>query len=176
MPDSILSNRSRSSRSRSTRSRSTRSKHVHWKPTKHIIEIPLRNCDNEIPEMKKEILRHYENLLKYTCCDAEGCDVLGDQLQQAQYTCNDLFGSARHTQDPSKFVHSPDSKGNLHNNTRCEHLKNRKIEIGEKALKYERKTRNNNNNWRSKQINYERRTQSMGGKRRTHNRRSNKKK
>jgi len=159
----------RSSRSASRiRSRSrSRSKHVHWKPTKHIIEIPLRNCDNEIPEMKKEMMRHYNNLLTYTCCDAEGCDTLGDQLQQAQYTCNDLFGAARQTKDPSKFIHSPDSKGNL-TGTRCEELKNRKIEIGERSFKYERKTRNNNS--RNKQG---RRTQSMGGKRRTHKRRSN---
>lgn len=152
-----------------------RSKYVHWKPTMHIREIPLLNCENEVPEMKKEMLRHYNNLLTYTCCDTDGCDALGDQLQQAQYTCNDLFGSARHKLNPSKFVHSPDSKGNLPNTT-CEQLKNRKIEIGEKSLKYERKTQNSNNNRRSKPGYNGRRTQSMGGKHRIYNRRSHKKK
>lgn len=172
MPSSMRSSRSVSrSRSPSDSASRSRSKHVHWKPTKHIIRIPSRNCHNDILEMKNEMLRHYDNLLTYTCCDTEGCDVLGNQLQQAQHACNDLISSIRDPSDPSKFMHSPDSKGNLHDNTICERVKDRKIEIGERSFKYERKTRNNNS--RNKQG---KRTQSMGGKRRTHNQRSNKKK
>jgi hypothetical protein len=124
-------------------SSSPRSKSVQWKSKiASYRNVSPRNCDDDIREMKKDLLQYANKLLSKNCCDKDDCDILSEQLQNAQYSCNDMFGK----------MHSSDSKGNLPE-TICEKLKDRKIQISRKS-QYYRKSR-----------------RSMGGKhnRRTHN-------
>lgn len=119
---------------------SSSSKRVGWKSkVASYRRISPRNCDNEIPEMKKDLLQYANKLLTRTCCDKDSCDLLSEQLQNTQYSCNDTFGKMH-------SLENKDSKGNLPE-TICETLKDRKIEISRKA------------------DGYRTRRQSMGGKR-----------
>ena len=86
------------------------------------------NCDKSNGKMKHDFLEYGRKLLTNNCCNDESCDVLSGQLQNAQYSCNDIFGH-KHSR--------ADSKGNLPD-TLCEELKNRKIVISTKAANYKK--------------------------------------
>lgn len=82
--------------------------------------------------MKRALLQYANKLVTRTCCDDDSYDTLSEQLQNTQHSCNDIFGKM-HSHD------NKDSKGNLQE-TACELLKDRKIQISRKADGYRRRS------------------------------------
>jgi len=71
---------------------------------------------------KKNILKVANYLLKQKCCDEYSCEQLVDDLQDAQFKCNDYFKNV------GKNSLDLDEKGNI-SGTVCSLLRDKKNEI-----------------------------------------------
>lgn len=74
---------------------------------------------------KKKILKIANYLLEQNCCDKDSCSQLVDDLQDAQFKCNDVFKNEGRNSSDS------DEKGNI-TGTVCYNLRDKKNEILER--------------------------------------------